>query len=163
MRRRRLIGMYRGLRKSISAVALVDARLRGLRPGGTTQDKRPARPLGETYPIVKASTISAAPGIGLRHHGRGLTPLIWSLSRVMQGAKAGSTPAAPINSEEVDMTTFDKREEAFEKKFAQDEALKFRATARRNKLLGLWAAEKLGLSGPDAEAYAKEVVLSGAS
>ena len=61
------------------------------------------------------------------------------------------------------MTTFDKREEAFEKKFAQDEALKFRATARRNKLLGLWAAEKLGLSGPDAEAYAKEVVLSGAS
>ena len=58
------------------------------------------------------------------------------------------------------MTTFDKREEAFEKKFAQDEALKFKAMARRNKLLGLWAAEKLGLSGTDAEAYAKAVVLS---
>ena len=56
------------------------------------------------------------------------------------------------------MTTFDKREEGFEKKFAHDEELKFKATARRNKLLGMWAAEKLGISGPAAEAYAKEVV-----
>jgi hypothetical protein len=56
------------------------------------------------------------------------------------------------------MTTFDKREEGFEKKFAHDEELRFKATARRNKLLGLWAAEKLGLSGAEAEAYAKEVV-----
>jgi hypothetical protein len=59
---------------------------------------------------------------------------------------------------EADMTTFDKREEGFEKKFAHDEELRFKANARRNKLLGLWAAEKLGLSGPAAEAYAKEVV-----
>ena len=44
------------------------------------------------------------------------------------------------------MTTFDKREEGFEKQFAVDEELKFEATARRNKLLGLWAAEKLGTS-----------------
>lgn len=58
------------------------------------------------------------------------------------------------------MTTFDKREEGFEKKFAHDEELRFKATARRNKLLGLWAAEKLGLTGADAEAYAKEVVAS---
>lgn len=58
------------------------------------------------------------------------------------------------------MTTFDKREEGFEKKFAHDEELKFKAYARRNKLLGLWAAEILGKSGPDAEAYAKEVVLA---
>ncbi len=58
------------------------------------------------------------------------------------------------------MTTFDKREEGFEKKFAHDEELRFKATARRNKLAGLWAAEKLGLSGADAEAYAKEVVLA---
>ena len=57
------------------------------------------------------------------------------------------------------MTTFDKREEGFEKKYAHDEELRFKATARRNKLLGLWAAEKLGLSGPAAEAYAKEVVV----
>ncbi|MFZ1094584.1 MAG: DUF1476 domain-containing protein [Xanthobacteraceae bacterium] len=58
------------------------------------------------------------------------------------------------------MTTFDKREEGFEKQFAHDEALKFKASARRNKILGLWAAEKLGLSGAQAEAYAKEVVLA---
>ncbi|MCX7346078.1 MAG: DUF1476 domain-containing protein [Alphaproteobacteria bacterium] len=56
------------------------------------------------------------------------------------------------------MTTFDKREEGFEKKFAHDEELRFKAGARRNKLLGLWAAEKLGLSGAEAEAYAKTVV-----
>lgn len=58
------------------------------------------------------------------------------------------------------MTTFDKREEGFEKKFAHDEELKFKAYARRNKLLGLWAAEQLGKTGADAEAYAKEVVLA---
>ena len=57
------------------------------------------------------------------------------------------------------MTTFDKREEAFEKQFAHDEELKFKATARRNKLLGLWAAEKLGLSGADADSYALSVVM----
>jgi hypothetical protein len=56
------------------------------------------------------------------------------------------------------MTTFDKREEGFEKKFAHDEELKFKASARRNKLLGLWAAEKLGLSGTAADAYSKEVI-----
>ncbi|PLX37196.1 MAG: DUF1476 domain-containing protein [Hyphomicrobiales bacterium] len=56
------------------------------------------------------------------------------------------------------MTTFDKREEAFEKKFAHDEELQFKAGARRNKLLGLWAAEKLGLDGDKAAEYAKEVV-----
>ena len=58
------------------------------------------------------------------------------------------------------MSTFDKREEGFEKKFAHDEELLFKANARRNKLLGLWAAEKLGLSGDAANAYAKEVVMS---
>jgi hypothetical protein len=58
------------------------------------------------------------------------------------------------------MTTFDKREEGFEKKFAHDEELQFKAMARRNKLLGLWAAGVLGKTGPDAEAYAKEVVLA---
>jgi len=56
------------------------------------------------------------------------------------------------------MSTFDKREEGFEKKFALDEETKFKAEARRNKLLGLWAAEKLGKTGDDAAAYAKEVV-----
>ena len=56
------------------------------------------------------------------------------------------------------MTTFDKREEGFEKKYAVDEEQKFKAMARRNKLLGLWVAGQLGLAGDAATAYAKEVV-----
>jgi hypothetical protein len=56
------------------------------------------------------------------------------------------------------MTNFEDREKGFERKFAHDEELKFRATARRNKLLGLWAAEKLGLSGDNAQAYSREVI-----
>ena len=58
------------------------------------------------------------------------------------------------------MTTFDERKNAFEQKFAHDEELRFKATARRNKLLGLWAAGKLGKSGAEAEAYAKSVVVA---
>ena len=56
------------------------------------------------------------------------------------------------------MTNFEDREKGYEQKFAHDEELKFRATARRNKLLGLWAAEQLGLGGDDAQAYAREVI-----
>jgi hypothetical protein len=58
------------------------------------------------------------------------------------------------------MSSFDKREEGFEKKYALDEEQKFKAEARRNKLLGLWVAEKLGKSGDDASSYAREVVAS---
>ncbi|MSP77385.1 MAG: DUF1476 domain-containing protein [Rhodospirillaceae bacterium] len=58
------------------------------------------------------------------------------------------------------MTTFDEREKAFEKKFGQDQELQFKVNARKNKLLGLWAAGLLGKSGAAAEAYAKEVVVS---
>ncbi|NNE22611.1 MAG: DUF1476 domain-containing protein [Rhizobiales bacterium] len=58
------------------------------------------------------------------------------------------------------MNTFDKREEGFERKFAHDEELEFKANARRNKLLGLWAAELMDISGDEATAYAKEVVKS---
>lgn len=58
------------------------------------------------------------------------------------------------------MSTFDQRKDAFENKFAHDEELRFKATARRNKLLGLWAAQKLGKAGADADAYAKAVVLA---
>jgi hypothetical protein len=57
-------------------------------------------------------------------------------------------------------TTFDKREEGFEKQFAHDEELRFKAIARGNKMLGLWAAGLLGKTGADAEAYAKDVVLA---
>ena len=56
------------------------------------------------------------------------------------------------------MSTFDDRENAFENKFAHDAEMRFKAEARRNKLLGLWAADLLGKSGDEAEAYAAEVV-----
>ena len=58
------------------------------------------------------------------------------------------------------MKSFNDREKAYEKKFAHDEELKFKAAARRNKLLGQWAAEKIGLTGEEAGNYAKGVVLS---
>ncbi|CAH1654834.1 conserved hypothetical protein [Hyphomicrobiales bacterium] len=58
------------------------------------------------------------------------------------------------------MASLDERRNAAEKKFAHDEELRFKATARRNKLLGLWAAAKLGKSGADADAYAKSVILA---
>jgi hypothetical protein len=56
------------------------------------------------------------------------------------------------------MTTFNDREKGFENKFAHDAELQFKAQARRNKLLGLWAANLLGKTGPEADAYAMEVV-----
>ncbi|MBN67398.1 MAG: hypothetical protein CMM94_07535 [Rickettsiales bacterium] len=58
------------------------------------------------------------------------------------------------------MSSFDEREKAFENKYARDEELQFKVIARRNKLLGLWAAEQLGKDDADAEAYAKEVVVA---
>lgn len=58
------------------------------------------------------------------------------------------------------MTTFDDREHAFEAKFAHDEELRFKAEARRNKLLGLWAAGLMGKSAEAATAYAKEIVMA---
>jgi hypothetical protein len=56
------------------------------------------------------------------------------------------------------MSTFDKREESFEKRFVHEEEQHFRALARRNKLLGLWAAEKLGKTGAEAQTYADGLV-----
>lgn len=56
------------------------------------------------------------------------------------------------------MSTFDDREDKYEKKFAHDAELRFKAEARRNKLLGLWAAELMGKTGDAADAYAKEVI-----
>lgn len=56
------------------------------------------------------------------------------------------------------MSTFDDRENAFENKYAHDAEMKFKAEARRNKLLGLWAAELMGKTGDDADAYAREVI-----
>lgn len=56
------------------------------------------------------------------------------------------------------MSTFDDREKGFERKFVHDAELEFKAEARRNKLLGLWAADKMGITGDAADAYAKEVI-----
>ena len=56
------------------------------------------------------------------------------------------------------MTTFDKREEGFERKFVHDAELKFKAESRRNRLLGQWAAGLLGKSGTDVDAYVKELI-----
>ena len=56
------------------------------------------------------------------------------------------------------MTTFDERERAFETKFARDQEMQFKITARRNRLLGIWAAERMGLSEAEAESYARDVV-----
>lgn len=58
------------------------------------------------------------------------------------------------------MATFDDREKSFESKFAHDEEFEFKVTARRNRLLGLWAAELMGLKGADSEAYAQDVIAS---
>ena len=58
------------------------------------------------------------------------------------------------------MTTFDERENAFENMYAHNEEMKFKAEARCNKLLGLWAAELMGKTDEDADAYAKEVIVS---
>jgi len=82
------------------------------------------------------------------------------LTEVARYASGNGAPVWAVEDREARMTTFDKREEGFEKQFAHDEDLKFKAMARRNKLLGLWAAEKMGLTGADADAYAKEVVMS---
>jgi hypothetical protein len=56
------------------------------------------------------------------------------------------------------MSTFDEREKGFEQKYKHDQEVQFKVNARRNKLLGLWAAEQMGITGAAAEAYAKEVV-----
>jgi hypothetical protein len=79
----------------------------------------------------------------------------------MQGASDLRLSAVPpLAAKAMTMTTFDKREEGFEKQFAHDEELRFKATARRNKMLGVWAAGKLGLSGAEAENYARSIVLA---
>src|SRR3979490_165920 len=80
--------------------------------------------------------------------------------QTVRDQKSKARAAGRSRDSEAGMTTFDKREEGFEKQFARDEELKFKASARRNKLLGLWAAEKLGLPGAQAEAYAKEVIMA---
>jgi hypothetical protein len=75
-----------------------------------------------------------------------------------QGCRNTAAVTIPYRDRNRIMTTFDKREEGFEKKFALDEEQKFKAQARRNRLLGLWVASQLGMSDDAANGYAKEVV-----
>src|ERR1700733_15820914 len=70
-----------------------------------------------------------------------------------------AVPRQAPNIKAITMTTFDKREEGFEQQFAHDEELRFKATARRNKLIGHWAAEKLGLTGTEADSYAPALAM----
>jgi hypothetical protein len=94
--------------------------------------------------------------------------VVWIPLRRSGGYSAGrqTRPAAAVRAEPNrkkheeprGMPTFDEREKGFEAQFKHDQELQFKATARRNKLLGLWAAGLMGLSGADAEAYAREVV-----
>ena len=88
----------------------------------------------------------------------GFGALIWPVSSDMEGCILQYKPAGP--KDRIAMTTFDKREEGFEKKFAHDQEMQFRAAARRNRLLGLWAAELMGKSGSGAQDYARTVVES---
>jgi hypothetical protein len=81
--------------------------------------------------------------------------LLAGAALVWQGPRDYFKPVAPKDSS---MTTFDDRENAFENKFARDEEFQFKVTARRNKLVGLWAAEKMGLTPEEADAYGKSVV-----
>jgi hypothetical protein len=82
------------------------------------------------------------------------------VARRQCGAADGMLSWRALKRGEKRMTTFDKRKDGFEKEFAHEEELRFKAMARRNKMLGLWAAGLLGKTGTDAEAYAKEVVLA---
>ena len=65
-----------------------------------------------------------------------------------------------LQQKDISMTTFDDRENAFENRYAHDEEMQFKAQARCNKMLGLWAAELMGKTGEAAEAYAKEVIIA---
>jgi hypothetical protein len=112
--------------------------------------------------IYPAQSIRS-PGDDFYRDGCGFEAVVLTISSRYLSARAGCRNEAviPISALGIgtqEMTIFDRREEGFEKKFAIDEELKFKAEARRNRLLGLWVAEKLGLSGEAANAYAKDVI-----
>jgi hypothetical protein len=88
------------------------------------------------------------------HGGKGLPSRV--SHRYISAANTGQTEASEGAAAE--MSSFDEREKGFEAKYKHDQETQFKVTARRNKLLGLWAAEQLGLSGAEADAYAKSIV-----
>src|SRR5215471_1099786 len=185
MRRRRLIGVYRGLLMSIWMPWLrFEVMSAAAARGGSTRREQATRPHRQTSrsgcaaqsrrmvllrapPRVRITSPSVALTIASRYARPRVVPTLdvenrSRLTRHAPGERLGTDARAAGRSQnsEAGMTTFDKREEGFEKKFAIDEELRFKATARRNKLLGLWAAQKLGLSGVEADKYAKAIVLA---
>jgi hypothetical protein len=131
----------------------------------------PTPPAPETYPNVVRSTIDIDLPTG-SCNDQFRAPAEVALTGPRGYARRRGTPTdagdhAPHlrnivlrNTAEAIMTTFDKRQEGFEQKFAHDEQLRFKANARRNKMLGQWAAGKLGLSGTSADDYAKDVIVA---
>src|SRR6201991_346894 len=156
MRRRRLIGIYRGLRKSIGCRDSVKLNeLGGGGPGDATQTNLwTCPPVGVNLADRFAEHNRRTPRWQTATMPRFRHVDLWIPGRYARQ----DFPCGTAVNNEANMSTFDKREEGFEKKFALDEELLFKANARRNKLLGLWAAEKLGISGDAANAYAREVV-----
>jgi len=102
------------------------------------------------------------PGAEFYRFDCGFKPVVLTIRAgylvAQQGCRNTAAVTIPYRDRNLIMTTFDKREEGFEKKFALDEEQKFKAQARRNRLLGLWVASQLGMSGDAAVAYAKEIV-----
>src|SRR5262245_62581489 len=104
---------------------------------------------GGTQPMSSRNLlIFRAFGVIPRSGADALSPGICHGTPRIEGAQGGERP----------MTTFEERQKGFERKFALDEELKFKATARRNRLLGLWAAGEMGIAGDAAQTYAREVV-----
>jgi hypothetical protein len=96
----------------------------------------------------------------LPHISRDLQRIIFQCATMVPRILDSGSNQDRQNQAGMAMSTFDERESAFENKFAHDAEMQFKAQARANKLLGIWAAELLGKTGTSAEAYAKEVVLS---
>lgn len=96
--------------------------------------------------------------MGRRGRGNDRSPPLFSRALRRAARAPISRPDKPPTGATAPVTTFDDRERAYEAKFAHDEEMKFRVIARRNKLLGHWAATQMKLSAVEAEAYAKEVV-----
>lgn len=102
--------------------------------------------------------LSNAGGLGRRGLKHGDLCASYAMPPLRASGTTGISLLTKIHSEGRQMTTFDDREHAFEAKFAHDAEMQFKAEARRNKLLGLWAAELMGKSSGEADAYAAEVI-----
>src|SRR3954454_1176648 len=151
--------MYRGLRKSVKGPGLLESRSVGRRAAAGRRGTPPdtfGNLADRTRPHNDGATVAARAAMRCAD----AQPCAAAKDCLFGDDFPPCNPHAVVETGSLHMTTFDKREEGFERKFALDEELRFRATARRNKILGLWAAGRLGKAGADAEGYAKSVVLA---